>query len=239
VVRRAVAQSIVLLLIGGTLLKIAATGTYVRYVKVEVRWYLVVAGAVLVVVAAANLVHLLRTVGRDHPVAESHEHRGAEPSWLLVVPALALLLIAPPALGSYTASRDGTALPAATSEYPPLPDGDPVRLSVLDYASRAVYDKSNSLGQRRVTLSGFLVAGGDGRHYLARMVITCCAADARPVKVGLAGDVPSDVAADAWLEVTGTHTPRTDTDPVNGEPIPYLTVTTAKVIPAPKQQYES
>jgi uncharacterized membrane protein YraQ (UPF0718 family) len=40
-----------------------------------------------------------------------------------------------------------------------------------------------------------------------------------------------------WLEVIGTHLPRTD--PVNGEPIPYLAVTAARAIPAPKHPYES
>ncbi|NJC69583.1 TIGR03943 family protein [Planosporangium thailandense] len=237
----------VLLLVGGTLLKIALAGTYVRYVKVGLRGYLVAAGAVLVAVALASLVHTLwtagsRRAGHDHDVDDGHghSHRGFDPSWLLVAPALALLLIAPPALGSYAAARGGTALAAgADSDYPPLPDGDPVRISVLDYADRAVFGKGHTLGRRAVTLSGFVMAGDHGHRYLARMVITCCAADARPVKVGLAGDLPPDAAPDAWLEVTGTYTAQTDTDPVNGQPIPYLAVTSARSIPAPAQPYES
>ena len=92
--------------------------------------------------------------------------------------------------------------------------------------------------KRTVTMSGFIMVSGD-RYYLTRMIITCCAADARPVKIGLAGAVPPGTAADTWLEVTGTYTPQTDPDPVDGEPIPYLTVTAAHPIPAPKQPYES
>ncbi|MFG2040129.1 TIGR03943 family putative permease subunit [Dactylosporangium sp. NPDC048998] len=246
-VSRAGVQSVVLLLIGGTLIRTAWTGTYVRYVKPGLHWYLIAAGAVLVAVAVVNLVRLYRPAGTDvhageHPGdghGHGHAHGGFEPSWLLVAPALALLLVAPPALGSYAASHGGTALNAApTSDFPPLPDGDPVRISMLDYAGRAVFDKGRTLAGRRVTLSGFVLADGD-RRYLARMVITCCAADARPVKIGLDGAVPPDAAADTWLEVTGTYSPRTDTDPIDGEPVPYLTVTAAHPVAAPKQPYES
>jgi uncharacterized membrane protein YcgQ (UPF0703/DUF1980 family) len=71
------------------------------------------------------------------------------------------------------------------------------------------------------------------------MVITCCAADAQPIKVGLAGTVPGGLKANDWLQVTGSYTARTDNDAVNGQAIPYLTVDTWTPIPAPTQQYES
>jgi uncharacterized repeat protein (TIGR03943 family) len=160
-------------------------------------------------------------------------------AWLLVLPMAVLLLIAPSALGSYSASRSGTALAVSqNSDFPPLPSGDPVRLSVLDYASRAVFDQGRSLGGRQVTLSGFLLANAGG-WYLTRMVITCCAADAQPIKVGLAGGVPAGLAANNWLEVTGRYSTKVDHDGVNGETIPYLEVTAARPIAAPKQQYDS
>ncbi|MER7283212.1 TIGR03943 family protein [Dactylosporangium sp. NPDC000244] len=231
---RAGVQSVALLLIGGALVRTAWTGTYVRYVKPGLHWPLLVAGAVLVAVAAVNLVRVFRGAP-----GEEHHHGRLEPAWLIVAPVLALLLVAPPALGSYAASHGGTALgSAAGSDFPPLPAGDPVRVSLLEYASRAVFDRGRSLEGRTVTLSGFIVVSGDAR-YLTRMIITCCAADARPVKVGLAGAVPPGVAADTWLEVTGTYADRTDPDPVDGQPIPYVTVTAAHPIPAPKQPYES
>ncbi|GAA2359346.1 TIGR03943 family putative permease subunit [Dactylosporangium salmoneum] len=243
---RAGVQSVVLLLIGGALIRTAWTGTYVRYVKPGLQWYLIAAGAVLVAVAAVNLARLFAPAARGdhehgHADDDGHGHGTGrfEPSWLIVAPALALLLVAPPALGSYAASHGGTALgSAATSDFPPLPDGDPVRVSLLEYASRAVFDKGRTLQQRTVVMSGFIVVDGD-RRYLTRMIITCCAADARPVKIGLTGAVPPGTAADTWLEVTGTYTAQTDADPVDGEPIPYLTVTTAHPIPTPQRPYES
>jgi uncharacterized repeat protein (TIGR03943 family) len=227
---RAGVQSVVLLLAGGALVRTAWTGTYVRYVKPGLQWYLIAAGLVLIVVAAVNLAR---------PSDDEHAHAHLEVSWLVLVPALALLLVAPPALGSYAAGRGGTALGAAAdSDFPPLPAGDPVRVSLLEYASRAVFDKGRSLQGRTVSMSGFIVVDGD-RRYLTRMIITCCAADARPVKVGLDGALPPGTAADTWLEVTGAYTARTDADPVDGEPIPYVAVASAHAIAPPKQPYET
>jgi uncharacterized repeat protein (TIGR03943 family) len=237
------AQSVVLMLVGGTMVKIAVTGSYVRYVKTGLGPYLLAAGAVLAAVGVASLVQAIRTRRSDTGHAGDHHGHGHgrfDVAWLLLIPMLALLLIAPPSLGSYSAARSGTALSApASSNYPPLPDGDPVRISVASYATRAVYDKGHTLANRTVTLSGFLVAGSRGEWYVARMVITCCAADARPVKVGLTGDLPGDLRPDGWVQVTGRYTTKADKDPVNAETIPYLQVQTVSPIAAPARQYES
>jgi uncharacterized repeat protein (TIGR03943 family) len=253
------AQAVLLLLMGGTLLKIGLAGTYLRYVKASSLPLLLAGGAVLVAVAAATLWQVFRapthapthaqTHATTHATSGGNDEREAdvghvhgEPGvgWLLLAPTLALLLFAPPAVGAFQASRNGTALSAqASSDFAPLPHGDPIRLSMLDYASRAVFDHGVSLRNRRITLSGFVIAGPAGQPYLTRMVVTCCAADARPVKVGLSGDVPPALAADEWLEVEGTYTVRADHDPVNGEVIPYLQVTSSRDIAAPTEQYES
>jgi uncharacterized repeat protein (TIGR03943 family) len=160
--------------------------------------------------------------------------------WLLLVPVLVLMLIGPAALGSFPASRQGTAVVAgARSTFGALPEGDPVRIGVYDYAARAVFDQGRSLGDRPVLLTGFVIEGSGGQRFLARMVVGCCAADGRPVKVGLAGDLPADLEADLWLEVEGTFVDYADRDPVNGGLIPYLRVTSVRPIPAPTDPYES
>jgi uncharacterized repeat protein (TIGR03943 family) len=159
---------------------------------------------------------------------------------MLVLPAMALLVLAPPAIGSFQAARSGTALTApADADFAPLPDGDPVRISVLDYASRAVFDKGRSLMGRHVTISGFVMPGPNGTPYLARMIVTCCAADARPIKVGLTGDIPPNLKPDDWIEVDGSYISRADSDPVNHDTIPYIQVSALRTIPAPESQYES
>jgi uncharacterized repeat protein (TIGR03943 family) len=233
-------HALILALVGGTLLKLALTGDYARYVKVSVRPYLTAAAVVVLVVAGATLV-TRRTPTVDGEDGHDHGHGRFDVAWLLVVPMLVVLLLAPPALGSFSAARSGTALGAGpASQLPALPDGDPVRLSVLDYASRAVFDHGRTLTGRQVTLSGFVQATDDHTGwYLIRLVITCCAADAQPVKVGLTGTLPTGLADNEWLEFTGAYTDRQDHDPVNGEAIPYLTVGSSRPIPTPAHQYES
>jgi uncharacterized repeat protein (TIGR03943 family) len=258
-------HALILTLLGATLLQLALTGGYTRYVKPGMRPFLIAGAVVVLAVAIASLAQgrlgrrarwtptapdparhpdgshdATRGSSPQHTAGDGHAHGGPDVAWLLLAPMLAVLLLAPPALGSYSAARSGTALGAAsTSTLPPLPDGDPVRLSLLDYASRAVFDNGRSLTGRQLTMSGFLVANPTSGWYLTRMVITCCAADAQPIKVGLTGSLPGGLHASDWLQVTGAYTPRTDTDPVNTEPIPYLNVTAAQPIPAPARQYES
>nr|WP_205861625.1 TIGR03943 family protein [Planosporangium flavigriseum] len=226
-----------MLLVGGAVLRSSLTDMYLRYVKQGLRPFLIAAGALLVIAALMTLWYEFRgsKTDDDHGHGHSHEPRVA---WLLILPVFALLLVSPPALGSYAASRAGTAL-QQVSDFPPLPQGDPVQISVLDYASRAVFDEGRSLGDRKVQLRGFVVKGADGAPYLARMILTCCAADARPIKVGLAGQVPADLKPDTWLEVTGRYTEKKVKDEINGETIPYLEVVDLQRVAAPNEQYES
>jgi uncharacterized repeat protein (TIGR03943 family) len=254
------AQAVVLLLFGGAVLKASLTDIYLRYVREGLRPLLIAAGIALVAAAVMTLFYDLRpkapaAAGPDEPGYErggeptghdepGHDHGGTphhEPriGWLLILPVLGLLLVAPPALGSYAAGQTGSALSSQqVSDYPPLPAGDPVKVGVLDYASRAIFDKGASLGNRRVQLTGFVAPGANGEPILARMILSCCAADARPIKLGMAGTPPTGLARDTWVEVVGRYTNRTSKDPVNGEEIPYLQVESWRQIDPPKHQYE-
>jgi uncharacterized repeat protein (TIGR03943 family) len=113
-----------------------------------------------------------------------------------------------------------------------------VAVGLLDYASRAVFDQGRSLAGRRVRVLGFVVLGDDGQVYLARMIVSCCAADARPIKIGLTGALPADLAPDVWLSVTGSYNPKTIDDPVNGATIPFLTVAAVEPAEQPANPYQ-
>jgi uncharacterized repeat protein (TIGR03943 family) len=234
------AQAVVLLLFGGAVLKASLTDMYLRYVKEGLRPFLIAAGLMLVAAAVMTLWHDLRAP-RAEPEDDGHGHAHHEPrvGWLLILPVLGLLLVAPPALGSYAAGQAGTVLAAQTeSDYPALPAGDPVPVTLLDYASRAVFDDGRSLTGRTLRLTGFVTPGPDGQPMLARMVLSCCAADGRPIKVGLSGDTPISVPADTWVQVDGVYTGRTAADAINQAAVPYLEVTSWREIAPPKQQYE-
>lgn len=229
------AQAVVLLLFGGAIVKAASTDLYLRYVKEGLRPFLLLTGAFLVATALFTLWYEYRP-RPDRQDAHAHHEPGV--GWLLLLPVIALLLVAPPALGAFTAGQAGTLTAAAESDYGPLPEGDPVPVGLLDYASRSIYDDARSLAGRRVQLTGFLSAGPDGGPMLARIVVSCCAADGRPIKIGLTGGPAVDVPSGTWIQVTGRHSTRRAKDPVNQADIAYLEVEQWQPITPPKQQYE-
>lgn len=225
-------QNVLLLLLGGALLKIAVTGDYLRYVKAAHQPWLIGAGAVMVLLAVVAIVRDLRGAARH----AGHDH-SARSAWLLMVPVLAVFLVAPPALGadSVTRTRAGEGYAPSGASFPPLPPGPVVPLSVTDFVSRAGWDESGSLHGRTVRLTGFVVHS-HGRTELARMVIGCCAADAFAVRVELRGGPADTLAEDTWIEVTGEVVPGADTA-ASGY-VPALAVGSLREVPAPTDPYE-
>ncbi|MFI6550477.1 TIGR03943 family putative permease subunit [Streptomyces prunicolor] len=249
------AQAAVLFLVGAALLHAGFTNLYLRYVKAGLQPLLLLSGAVLIVAALATAWYEWRRARMEKAQAEAHAeahtetetHEGAaheghvhrEPriAWLLVLPLFALILVAPPALGSYSAVRTGTAIqqPYGLSK---LPTSNPLTIGLVDYATRAVYDHGHSLGTRRLKVTGFIALDKSGSPYLVRMALNCCAADAQPVKIALTGKIPPVLQPDTWLEVTGTYSAKQTKDPINNRPIPYFQVTLAKPVPTPKDPYD-
>ncbi len=238
-------QSILLVLVGGTVLRLSIGDAYLNYVKPGLRPFLIVSGAVLLVLGLASFVldGLLRRApaagpacadGGDHGAGHGPDH-GPRVAWLLCLPVLAVFLVAPPALGSYAAQRDaGTVAKPQEAQFPPLPEGDPVRVLVSEYAIRAVWDQGRSLRGRTVTLTGFVTPKPGGGWYLTRMVLSCCAADAQAFKVEVRDAPP--LPADTWVEVTGTWVPHGDVPPERA--IPAIQASDVKEVPRPKDPYE-
>ncbi|MDX3073558.1 TIGR03943 family putative permease subunit [Streptomyces sp. MI02-7b] len=226
-------RALLLVLFGACVLRISLLGTsYLRYVRESMRPYLVASGLLLVALGVTGVVLALHAQLRSRAApgagadggqdggtpeqgpARDHAQVGPRSAWLLTLPVLAVLLIAPPALGSYTAQRsESTAVEpsrAGNAAFPPLPATDPLTMTLADFTVRAVRDDSGSLAGRRVVLTGFATPAKGGGWYLTRLTISCCAADALTHKVLIRGTI-SAPAADTWLRVEGTWHPNGQT----------------------------
>ncbi|HEX2262350.1 MAG TPA: TIGR03943 family protein [Pseudonocardiaceae bacterium] len=230
-------QNVLLVLLGGALLKIAWNGSYLHYVKPSLFPFLVSAG---VVILALGLIAIVRDVRatRDHTDHDDHpDHAGRSP-WLLLLPVLAIFLVAPPALGADAVSRSASVAPQrSAANFPPLPAGPAPALRMSDFVTRAVWDDAGSLNGRQVRLLGFVVHGDQDVTYLARLVMACCAADATPMKVRLEGR--SGLAAlpqDGWFEVRGQLVPGSAKS--GSGFAPTFTVSDLHPVPAPSEPYE-
>jgi uncharacterized repeat protein (TIGR03943 family) len=241
------ALAVLLLLLGGITARICLTGDYLRYVKPGLLPFLAAAAVMLIAIGSMTLWYHFRTPRargahrqtNDEPAHDPQEVHAHEPgvSWLLLVPVLALALLAPPALGADAATRAGTALTEPTGDFPRLPEENPAPLSLRDYASRAAFDEGRSIGDRQVLLTGFVTLGANGEVFLTVLIMSCCAADARPIKVGLSGDVPGDLQANSWLQVVGTYTPHQIIDEINSGIIPFVQVTSVTRVDEPDDPY--
>lgn len=232
-------QNILLVLLGGALLKISFTGTYLRYVKPSHKWLLIIGGAIMILLAVVSIVREIRgSVDND---GHGHAH-SARSAWLLVLPVLAVFLVGPPPLGSDSVARaegNSPAVPSTEGEgselFPALPQGDPIALPLSDFSARAAWDRGHSLDHRVARLTGFVVQEGDDT-YVARLAITCCAADAFPVKIKLLGKELSDLPDDSWIEADVTLRPGSATRA--NEYVPSVTTHTVRRVVQPEDPYE-
>ena len=239
-------QAVILILVGGAILRISVGDTFLNYVKESMRPWLLLSGGTLVVLGVLALIDVIRRARRGETTEEpdphdpvddeghSHVH-GPRAAWLLLLPVFAIFLIAPPALGAFAAARDTTnAVPPAEAKAPPQPPGDPVDVTVADYVGRAVWDSGLTLEGRRVQMTGFVTPNPDGGWWLTRLALACCAADAIASKIQ-AVDAP-DLPADTWVTVTGTWIPGGGTK--SSTAIPLVQVEDLVEVPQPKNPYE-
>ncbi|MFF8195064.1 TIGR03943 family putative permease subunit [Streptomyces bobili] len=186
------------------------TEAYLRYVKEGMRPLLIASGVLLILLGLAEAWSAWRSAGRPETDGDGHghDHSGVpRVAWLLFLPALSLLFYAPPALGSYTASREAPKAVAVVAEdgFDPLPATSPLPITLTDFTQRVQQDEARSIEGRTVRMTGFVTPADGGGWYLTRIMLSCCAADAQSVKVRVYGvEAPK---ADTWVTVTGTwHT---------------------------------
>jgi uncharacterized repeat protein (TIGR03943 family) len=217
------------MLVGAVVLRLTVTDTYRRYVKGGMGVWLTIAGVAIVLL---GLVTLVRAVRRSRP-AHDHDHNVGV-GWLLLAPIAALLLVAPPTLGSYGVGRAAANvnIKAGAGVFKPMQRGvEPLQMTLLEFGQRAYDHHGTSFNGAPVKLVGFVAGDVDGGFELARYTISCCAADAAPIVVRVLGTSGDPAARDQWVTVTGTFRP-------GGGDIPDLIATSVAQIPAPEDPYE-
>jgi uncharacterized repeat protein (TIGR03943 family) len=231
-------QGVMLLVVGATALWLGLSEASLAYVRAALRPPLAASGAVLLAVAVATL------RGRPRPAPapdDGHGHGGRlGAGWLLILPVLVLLLVAPPALGSYAASRQAPRAGGGVGAFPPLPDpvDGAVPLPVSEFVSRALYDQHRSLQGARVRVLGFVTPADGGGYRLTRFNFFCCAADAEAYEITIHGD-RTRRQADQWLLVEGRWLPEppvSDEAPSSRRPV--LVADSVTPVRPPADRYE-
>jgi len=234
-------QNIVLLLVGAVLVVITVSGTYARYVKPTMLPWLIAAAAVIIVLAGTAIHHDIRDHNNfDHRLhhESGHQHH-AGVVWLLTIPIIVLGFIVPPALTSRTAPPTVTAVSndALRRPFPPLPPERAPKVPLPEVLMRIATDSSNSLNDRLITVTGFTAKDGDATD-LAKIVMSCCAADAQLARLRLTGPAAAEVVNypdNTWLSVEGTVLPGQRFTEL--ESVPAIQVTKVTPIDPPKTPY--
>jgi len=201
------AQVLLLVLTGLGLLHAALfSDLCLRYVKEGLRPLLIASGVLLLLLGLAGAA-LDRTAPEADAHAHGHDHSTAPRiAWLLFLPALSLLLYAPPALGAYTASHANNKAVPKEQRFDPLPATVPLPMTLTDFTARVQQDGAQAIKGRSIRMTGFVTpVGQGGGWYLTRIIFTCCAADSQSVKVRMYGT--SVLPANTWVAVTGTWHP--------------------------------
>lgn len=232
------AENALLLLVGIATAMITVGGAYTRYVKASLLPWLAVTAVIVIGLALVSMIADIRRGSAPYADHGDHSHRGSI-AWLLLVPVVVLIFVAPPAL------RPGAAAPKVTAvstevlrrPFPALPDGRAPEVSIPEVLIRAAQDTAGTLNDRLITVIGFTLRENSGVD-LGRVVIICCAADAQLARIHLRGPAASDLknySEETWLRVEGTVIP----GEANGDSTskPTLHVQSATRIEAPANTY--
>jgi len=231
--------STAVLLVGVLLVRLVASGDYLRYVRSGMAPWLVASGVLLAVLGAAGLVGALRrpahVPAHDPEDDHGHDHGGERVGWLLLAPVVVLLLVAPPALGSFGVGRTAGVTVRSGTLFRPLAGGaTPVAMTLAEFGQRAGDRGGASFAGTQVELTGFVAQPRDGTGVrLARYQIACCAADAVADVARLVGLPGGPPARDTWLTVVGTFRG------VGPDGVPELAVAGSRAVPAPVDPYET
>lgn len=218
------------------------SGGFGWFVQQRMQIPLLVATAVLLIFGAYEAIAGSREEERDPDAVRRPV--GPVVGWLLLLPLLVLISVAPTGLGASAADRVDAYTPTQSSaDFAPLEVTNGVaEMRVFDFLYRSIWDDERSLENVTVRLEGLVVndpAIADG-FKLTRFMVSCCAADGIPLQVTVHG-VDQDLADDTWVVADVVWRP--PDAPYQETPSPWTieadAVSVTVVPDAPNDPYES
>jgi uncharacterized repeat protein (TIGR03943 family) len=213
-------QAVILIMFGAALVRLSCGDALLNYVRPSARPPVLCAGGV---VALLGMLPLCRAVSSRRP---------SRAAWLVLLPVVAVAVVAPPPLGVLTAARPPSRPPRPGHAFAPLPAGNPVHVALIDVVLRAVWDHGRTLRGHELQVVGFVARTSGAGFVLTRLVITCCAADAVPydIEIRTNGAAPPP---GQWVAVTGTYDGMSPADDV----VPALCASAITPIARPANPY--
>jgi uncharacterized repeat protein (TIGR03943 family) len=228
-----------------------ASGHINRLLSPMFRSYVIIAAVVLFLLSALHL-FLYQPESPSTPITPVSSRLRPLGRWLvLLLPLLAASVLSPSALSSTTLTNRSLDPTAGVTAMPSMSDktneeiktaevadpNQPAPMEVTDLItlSRSPEHMKSFVG-RKVRTVGMVVNQG-GSPKLVRWIMWCCAADAQPASVELAGDISTvgKETAPKWYEVVGTaQFPST-----LGHIVPQIEIETLKPAPEPDEPYLS
>ncbi|QIR39750.1 TIGR03943 family protein [Tolypothrix sp. PCC 7910] len=229
---------------GILILKYWATGKLNLLIHPDYFWLAIAGGIALQIVGFLKAGQLLRRRRRDN-VANAMHLNIFPPGWgsaLLLTAAILGFIITPQVFASDKALQRGITVDSlGTTRVKPQAFRATVRpeeRSLVDWVRTLnVYPEPDAYTGQKAKVQGFVIHPPDlGKEYifLARFILTCCAADAYPagLPVKLA-DPNNQYPADTWLEVEGQMI----TETLSGKRQLTIAASSVKTIPQPKNPY--
>ncbi|QLE56509.1 TIGR03943 family protein [Nostoc sp. TCL26-01] len=228
---------------GVLMLRYWVTGKLNLLIHPNYFWLVILAGIALIVFGLLRAKELWQHHPRDLTANPQHITFFA-PGWgsgLLLIAAILGFIITPQVFASDKALQRGVTDLLTTSRVKPQAFRASVRpeeRSLVDWVRTLnVYPEPDAYTGQKVKVQGFVIHPPDiGQEYifLARFVLTCCAADAYPVGLPVKlGKNQERYSPDTWLEVTGQMT----TETLSGKRQLTIVADSLKKIPQPANPY--
>ncbi len=183
------ARAVILLWLGGFTVRMVWTGGFGWFVQQRMRYPLLAAAVVLLTFGLYETLRSSKDEARDPSSVTSSV--APRVGWLLILPFLLLISVAPTGLGAAAADRVEAFTPTESNdEFAAIEAASgPVEMRVFEFLDRAIWDVAQSLEGMTVRLEGLVVndpSVPDG-FKLTRFMVSCCAADGIPLQVTVHG----------------------------------------------------